>query len=218
MSQAEVSDWRCHHRGESTPASTYNENHPLAIESKALFEWFDDRGVMRAVEQYWHELGEDDCADNDREWEIIDAKAREIDSQENLRGFLLHMLERCPWLAQEWPGSDPGTDRAIEPGFSLFNGHSDDFTTVGWRSETFTFNRTQAKVIGLFAEQARKVSGSPPTLRESWIGAQLDATADYRLRNTFRVKGGRARQHPAWGRMIVGGAVKGTYRLEPART
>jgi hypothetical protein len=77
--------------------------------------------------------------------------------------------------------------------------HSEDFTQVTWHGQDYIFNLRQAACIRLlWAEWAASGRG----MHERTIGEKIGTNnAAYRLRDTFRVKGGK--QHPAWGAMIM---------------
>ena len=87
------------------------------------------------------------------------------------------------------------------------NQHSDDFLSVKWYGQSYTFNKTQAQCIKVLWEEWEK---GCPTISEKTIGDNIGSSCDnYRLVSTFRSNGN---YHPAWNTMIQGG--RGKYRLD----
>ena len=85
--------------------------------------------------------------------------------------------------------------------------HSEDYHSVRWSGETYTFTHQQAAIVAL--------------LWQAWENGTPDLGQDYLLENS-RSAAGRVRdifkqregQHPAWGTMIVESPKrKGVYRL-----
>jgi hypothetical protein len=79
--------------------------------------------------------------------------------------------------------------------------YANDYSTVKWGDETFTFTKKQRRVVqALFAARREGHELHQQGLLDA---ADSDAT---RLRDLFR-------DHPAWGSMIAPGEDIGTYRL-----
>jgi hypothetical protein len=90
--------------------------------------------------------------------------------------------------------------------------HSEDFTQVEWYGTPYRFTLRQAACVRVLWKEWE---GTRFGLHEKTIGERIDTSNfDYRLRDTFRVKG--KSPHPAWGEMIVGRG-GGVYGLEPSR-
>jgi len=103
------------------PSSELGENASTrrADVAAALLDWLDDLGVRREWLRAEDPQSEKSVAERDRlvdkryldkdDLEFILAKIRELDTDkdptEQLDDFLVHMLERCPWLEHEWPGA-----------------------------------------------------------------------------------------------------------------
>jgi len=84
--------------------------------------------------------------------------------------------------------------------------HSEDFTSVVWDKNRFSFTKTQAAVIGLLWNEYEKGTWN---LGQETIGEKIGSEMNqYRLIQTFE-KG----RHPAWGTLIIAGEKRGTFRL-----
>ena len=83
--------------------------------------------------------------------------------------------------------------------------HSPDFRSVTWNYETFYLTPTQAAVVAILWQAWEN---GAPDVSGAYLLEAVDSTAT-RLLDLFR-------RSPAWGRLIVRGATKGTYRLVPA--
>ncbi len=81
--------------------------------------------------------------------------------------------------------------------------HSDDFRSVTYHGQEYTFTRNQAAAIRLLWQQEGGELG------QDYILAEIESLAS-RLRDVFKQKNG---VHPAWGTLIVSGQKKGTFRL-----
>jgi hypothetical protein len=79
--------------------------------------------------------------------------------------------------------------------------HSRDFRSVEWFGTKYTFTAKQAGCVARLWEAWK--SGMPD-ISQAAIQTDLDVSA---LRGLFR-------KHPAWGKMIVPGEKKGTFRLQ----
>lgn len=80
--------------------------------------------------------------------------------------------------------------------------HSEDFRSVSWFGETFTFTTKQAAILA--ALWAAQENGTPELSQEYLLDCA--GSAGTRLRDLFRA-------HVAWQTIIVSGSKKGTYRL-----
>ena len=91
--------------------------------------------------------------------------------------------------------------------------HSHHFNEVHWFGKAFTFNKTQARIVGLLWKAWENNKGS---VNEKDIATAIGSNATkYRLLDSFRIEQNR-KIHPAWGTMItaLGG---GSYALsEPS--
>ena len=88
--------------------------------------------------------------------------------------------------------------------------HSDDYRTVFWFGQNYTFTATQARAVELLWREFVK---GDLGLSQATVGEDLDsANRNFRLRDLFRVSGASSGMHPAWDTMIqsVG---KGIYAL-----
>jgi len=123
-----------------------------------------------------------------------------------------------PWqgmlMVQQWCDVAPGeadTDEEEE----LDVEHSEDFTTVTWYGEKFTFNTTQAQCVALLWAEWKKDPKSNMALHQRTIRDWIQSSnANFRLSHVFRVNG---KAHPAWGRMIHGNDQASFYLGKPPR-
>lgn len=77
--------------------------------------------------------------------------------------------------------------------------HSDDFSFISWKNESFHLNRSQAKVFELLYNES--MNGTIG-LHQSTLGKKLGSNnAQFRLLHIFRSSSGE--MHPIWGRLIV---------------
>ncbi len=97
------------------------------------------------------------------------------------------------WVRSQRP-SDPATEDA----------HSDDFRSVRWQGQTYSFTAKQAPAIKLLWEHREK--GTTDVADETLLLAIDEQAPPANLRTLFR-------GHPAWSTMIVAGGSKGTHRL-----
>jgi hypothetical protein len=128
---------------------------------------------------------------------------RELDSALENCIIVLHNIE--PLLAN--PNQRPASAAATSKSQAKPT-HSEDFTSVNWYGELYSFSKgQQAEVVKLlWAEYEKGEHGlSAETLAE-----KLDSqAARFRVRDVFRRKGA---MHPAWGKTILQIA-KGVYAL-----
>lgn len=85
-----------------------------------------------------------------------------------------------------------------EPSFS----YSNDFRSVNWKGEAFTFTSRQAQIVQILFEA---YSGGTPDVGKDYILESLGSSSS-RLRDSFR-------KSKAWKTLIVKGEKQGTYRL-----
>ena len=88
--------------------------------------------------------------------------------------------------------------------------HSQDYTSVRHRGQSYSFTKTQAKVVKVLFEEQEK--GCPAVGQESLL--EKCGSEGSRLRDVFKGKDGT---HPAWQKMIVRGSKKGTFMLAPPK-
>jgi hypothetical protein len=84
--------------------------------------------------------------------------------------------------------------------------HSDDFASVTWDGNPFTFGELQAKCVGVLW---KAYENGTPWMKQGDIVEKANLSGKQRLRDLF---GGSKKFHPAWGPMIVPDG-KGRYRL-----
>ena len=85
--------------------------------------------------------------------------------------------------------------------------HSRDFASVSWHGQSYTFSPSQAAAVKLLWQAWR--NGTPELRQETIL--QAVSSDGNRLSDLFR-------EHPAWGKLIVAGQAKGTFRLaEPEK-
>jgi len=82
--------------------------------------------------------------------------------------------------------------------------HSTDFRSVKWFGKKYTFSENQAQVVRLLWENWE--NGAAEVGQETLLNEIDHEYPPDRLRNVFR-------DHPAWGKLIVQGPARGTYRL-----
>lgn len=80
-----------------------------------------------------------------------------------------------------------------------------DFRSVRWFGEEFRFTPMQAAVVALLWEAHRRRT---PALGQDYLLTEIDSRCK-RLVDLFRREPGSR----AWGRLIVPGETRGTYRL-----
>lgn len=93
-------------------------------------------------------------------------------------------------------GESSGLDQGTK------NAHSDDFRSVTWNGETYSFSASQAAVVKVLWEHYYR--GTPEISSASLF--ELAGIASERPSVVFR-------SHPAFNNMIVRGSTKGTLRL-----
>ncbi len=84
-------------------------------------------------------------------------------------------------------------------------GHSDDFRSLKWFGETYSFTVNQAPVVKMLYENWQ--NGTPDVGNETLLSAVDHEFPPERLSVLFR-------DHPAWGTIIVSGTTKGTRKLQ----
>jgi len=84
--------------------------------------------------------------------------------------------------------------------------HSDDFRSIKWNQNAFTFTRNQARCVKLLWQAWKN---DTPEIDGLTVVTQADVSQN-RLVDVFKGKDG---MHPAWNTLIVSGATKGSYRL-----
>ena len=85
--------------------------------------------------------------------------------------------------------------------------HSPDFRSVHWYGVDYTFTEGQARVVALLWQAWE--NGTPEL--GSYHLLQTANLNNERLPDVFKSKG---MYHPAWGKMIVVGSTKASYRLQ----
>ncbi len=137
VDKKEILEWRREHGVPICEPVTYypssergeNASTRRAEVAEALLEWLDSTGALPEFLCAEDPQSDESLTQVDRLWAersddltMIQAKIREIDSDENLRSFLKHMFKRCPWLGREWPGTatsaevnSPSQDAAGSP-------------------------------------------------------------------------------------------------------
>lgn len=116
---------------------------------------------------------------------------------------LLEAIEHNP--APDVAAGNPGHDNKPVR-------HSKDFRSVHWYGKDYTFTQTQAACVRVLMEAWEK--GTPEVSQLTILeeaGSSMADNQNPRLRDLFRVG---KKTHPAWGRMIVVGSKKGTFRLD----
>jgi len=98
---------------------------------------------------------------------------------------------------------------ACEPGPESDAAHSPDFRSVHWFGRDYSFTATQAACVKVLWEAWQNQT---PEVGDQTVLEKVEANSE-RLDHVFRLRG-RA-QHPAWGKMIVAGATKGSHQLAP---
>ncbi len=83
---------------------------------------------------------------------------------------------------------------------------SDDFRSVVWGTEQFSFTAQQAACIGVLWKHWQN---GTPEIGQDYIMEHIDSSQN-RLRDVFKAK---TKVHAAWGRLIIEGQTKGAYRL-----
>ena len=107
-------------------------------------------------------------------------------------------------LAVEQPELLPAVARLLERLAPCQAGAG--FTCVRWHGAAYTFGPMQARIVRVLWEAWER---GVPDVDQRWLLNEAGSDSD-RLLDVFR-------GHPAWGAMIAGGAVRGTYRLaDPA--
>jgi hypothetical protein len=91
--------------------------------------------------------------------------------------------------------------------------HAGDFRSVWFRDATYTFTPKQAAAVKYLCEASTNLT---PDVSQHYLLVEIGSESKT-LRDLFRLRGqdGRKRVHPAWGRLIVPGERKGTFRLAP---
>lgn len=83
---------------------------------------------------------------------------------------------------------------------------SDDFRSVAWGTEQFSFTAQQAACIGVLWKH---FTNGTSEVGQEYVLEHVDSSAT-RLRDVFKVG---SEIHPAWGKLITKGLTKGVYRL-----
>jgi hypothetical protein len=84
--------------------------------------------------------------------------------------------------------------------------HSDDFASVRWFGRNYEFTPNQAACVKILWANWQR---GTPAVRGETVLENADVSQT-RLDMVFR-------DNPAWGGMIAGGKVRGTYRLQPPK-
>lgn len=87
------------------------------------------------------------------------------------------------------------------------NTHTADFRSVLWNGETYALSPTQARCVELLWVATDR---GCPDVSQDFILERLESGCT-RLRDLFRGK--ERAGHRAWGRLVIRGATRGTYRL-----
>lgn len=130
---------------------------------------------------------------------------------EELRDRLGELAQQIGYWAQIAAGSVRG--ELLEPAAPTL---SSDCSIVLAGDARYEFGRTQAAVIAMFREEAKRI-GSVPTLRETTIGKRLksDQGDRFRLANVFRDRKSKG-MHSAWGKLIMKSGPRAyTVQLRP---
>lgn len=80
--------------------------------------------------------------------------------------------------------------------------HSVDFASVFWEGDKYTFTAAQSQVIRLLWEAMDNLTNE---VRQETLLEAASSDSDS-IKELFR-------GHPAWSKLIIPGATKGTYRL-----
>jgi hypothetical protein len=122
------------------------------------------------------------------------------------QGILSDDIVNYTWskITSDWPNWKGTIENAIcdvEADLALFEpkcSHSDDYSSVIWYGENYTFNAAQARCVKMLWIEWKKSPGSG--LREKTVGEKIGSESNnYRLVHTFRQN---KKMHPAWGTMI----------------
>lgn len=89
--------------------------------------------------------------------------------------------------------------------------HSDDFSSCSLNGETFFLTPMQAKCIKYLYEAFVKAKGSEGTLFGKSV-AKFINSEQTNLKKLFKNSNGMV---PAWGKIIVNGSKRGTFRINP---
>jgi hypothetical protein len=106
---------------------------------------------------------------------------------------------------------EAGDEADSTPGSSTprHTAHSEDFHSVSWYGQAYTFTHQQAAAVKLLWQAWEN---GTPDLGQAYLLEKIDSDGS-RLRDIFKGKDG---MHPAWGTMIVE-SKKGVFRLSPQR-
>lgn len=223
LTQSEQIDWIKTHPGKPIPVTTPDEFAPTSREKVAMYEWLSAHGTFGVREgngRYAREFAIQErimstlpklLTEIDDPQSKIRKELTELNTDDHLRNFLLHMREECPWLADEGPvptGRQPPAHAQT---------HSADFTEVKWyggEKYEFAYGAQSRVVQALWEEWEKGELG----LHQDTIGQKIGSRSErFRLRDIFRVeKDGKRTMHPAWGTVIVE-VGKGRFRLAPEK-
>jgi hypothetical protein len=109
------------------------------------------------------------------------------------------------WAARELAVENDTADATrAESAKQTETAHSEDFRSVRWFGETYSFTAKQAPVVRLLWEHWAK--GTPDVGDETLLLAVDHEWPPASIRHLFR-------GHPAWKTLIIAGANRGTHRL-----
>lgn len=94
--------------------------------------------------------------------------------------------------------------------------HTPDFCSVNWNGIKYHFTKTQAACVKVMWNSW---DAGHREMQQATILTEADSSSS-RLSNVFRVKvkgKNRSTPHPAWGAMVIPGAVDGSFRLNAER-
>lgn len=91
-------------------------------------------------------------------------------------------------------------------GSDLDRFHSEDFTTLVWRGETFHFSKAQSRVIARLWQAW--INGTPSVSTSMLL--EVAGSSGTRLRDVFK-------GHPAWGTVIVKDGARGSVQMPDPR-
>jgi hypothetical protein len=131
-----------------------------------------------------------------------------LDSPEHLLRRICEELKSLPAVDREHARTALEKEFAAEAARShtptTAPKHGDDFRSVRWRGQSYSFTAKQAPAVKLLWQNYHQ--GTPDVGDETLLLAVDPEAPPANLRTLFR-------DHPAWGTMIVAGGSKGTHRL-----
>jgi hypothetical protein len=107
---------------------------------------------------------------------------------------------------QGFPSSSVGANTAGAKSKSddLVASPTSDYRSISFNGETYGLTRNQATIVKLLDDAYKR--GTPDVGKDTLLGAMEAETS--RVRDSFK-------KSPLWGKLIVAGKTKGTYRLNP---